>query len=147
MSGKNQSEKKIEIGGRIRALRSKLQLSMEEFAQLIESTSATVSNIENGYTMPGGETLIRISQRLNVTADWVLFGASEQVQESESKLIFFHEKWHFFCRYQARYMTAAEQTRLQRLFVALEHIQHFDNDDLEMLNALLERMGKSPGSI
>jgi transcriptional regulator with XRE-family HTH domain len=146
MSGKNRSEKKIEIGGRIRALRAKLQLSMEEFAQLIESTSATVSNIENGYTMPGGETLIRLSQRLNVSADWVLFGASDQVQESESKLIFFHEKWHFFCRYQARYLTAAEHKRLQSLFQALEHIQHFETSDLEVLNALLERMGKSPGS-
>lgn len=73
------------IGSRVRHLRQKAGLSMDELAKNIlmpskdsdllkPTTSATISNIENGRNNPSADIIIALSDFFNVSTDWILKG-------------------------------------------------------------------------
>ncbi len=146
---KQRTEKKLEVGARIRHLRKKLNLSMDDLAAQIESTSATISNIENGLSMPGGELLVKLAQTLHVSVDWLLLGhmpvnINGEVREDRTELIFFNEKWHFFCRFHANYQTSEEQNKLDALKTLLSLAAESSKDELDLLLSLAERVHQKP---
>jgi transcriptional regulator with XRE-family HTH domain len=57
---------KVQIGARLRAIRTARGLTQEQVAALIERSTETVSNIERGTTLVGLDTLSKISHGLKV---------------------------------------------------------------------------------
>lgn len=66
----------FQAGMRIRNIREKLGLTMEEFAKKIDSKAqkGTVSNWENGKNLPNKLRLQKIAELGNSSPEWILFG-------------------------------------------------------------------------
>lgn len=60
------------IGERIRALRG--DVLQEELAAYLGISQGQLSKIEHGKMAPTAEILIRLSERFDKSADWVLMG-------------------------------------------------------------------------
>ena len=60
------------IGRNIREIRKAAKKSQEAFAEDIEITARTVSNIETGSVVPKLQTVLRISERFNRTIDSIV---------------------------------------------------------------------------
>ena len=66
-----------EIGGRIKKVRLKRNISQDELAEKINiCNGAQISNIERGYSGISITKLISICKALDVRADYLLFGIS-----------------------------------------------------------------------
>ncbi len=147
MNGKQKDERKLQIGTRIRELRKLHRISMDEFAKLIGSTSATVSNLENGLTMPSGETLLRISEAMAISADWLLTGNGaskrpDQFGEAKTETIFFDHKWHFFCQFNEAYLTALDHQKWHDMVTIIKSASTCSDNDLQLLLSLAERIAR-----
>ncbi|QCO08138.1 XRE family transcriptional regulator [Azospirillum brasilense] len=59
-------ERTQEFGRMLRTLREQRNLTQEDLAELIDRSVQAVSKMERGLTLPKLETLIRISEKLNV---------------------------------------------------------------------------------
>ena len=59
---------------RLSQLVAELQISQNEFARLIGSTSANVSNMLRGKTKPGLEFLQNIANTFGISLDWLMMG-------------------------------------------------------------------------
>ena len=65
-----------DIGKNIRLLRSKQNITQDELAEKLFVSRQTVSNYETGRSRPDVDTLIRISEILNVEVQDLLYGPS-----------------------------------------------------------------------
>jgi len=65
---------KSELPKRIRDTRKLHKLSMSKFGEVIGATSSNVSDWENGKYLPSLSAIIAISQKFNVSLDWLLTG-------------------------------------------------------------------------
>ncbi len=61
-----------EIGSRIREARKTANLSQEQLAELLDISTAYMSDIENGKTNLGIKIFMKITETLKVSADWLL---------------------------------------------------------------------------
>ncbi len=66
------------IGQRINKERQKYNLSREQFAELIDLSTTFVGQIERGEKKMGLESLIRISETLHVSLDYLIKGHGQQ---------------------------------------------------------------------
>ena len=57
---------------RIRELRKSRELTIENLAQLVGVSRATINNYERGVHEPNIETLIRFADYFNVTVDYLI---------------------------------------------------------------------------
>ncbi len=64
----------MEIGSRVRAQRGGVGLTQEELARKLAVSHQHVSRIESGHVLPSLELVIRLSQVLGVTIDYLLTG-------------------------------------------------------------------------
>ncbi|MBD5089260.1 MAG: helix-turn-helix domain-containing protein [Clostridiales bacterium] len=74
------------IGERIKNRRKELGLTQPRIKELTGISSGTMSDIENGKTLPAAPSLIKLSQVLACTIDWILTGdspISEQISLSD----------------------------------------------------------------
>lgn len=69
-----------DIGLRIRTEREKLGLSREKFAEIIGLSSFYIGQIERGDRKMSIDTLANISDSLNVSADYLLYGYTYYMQ-------------------------------------------------------------------
>lgn len=58
-------------GVRIKELRTKMNMTQNDFCELINCTQATLSGYENGTKNPSLDNLLIISEKCNVTMDWL----------------------------------------------------------------------------
>ena len=58
-------------GIRIKELRTRMGMTQNDFCELINCTQATLSGYENGTKNPSLENLLIISEKCNVTMDWL----------------------------------------------------------------------------
>ncbi len=65
---------RIAIGERIREGRRKLQMTQETFSEMVDISKNYLSEIETGKKGFSGETLYKLVQNMDVTADYILFG-------------------------------------------------------------------------
>ncbi|MHB1484826.1 MAG: helix-turn-helix domain-containing protein [Saccharofermentanales bacterium] len=63
-----------QLGIRIANERKRNNLTQEQLAEKIGISSNYVSNIENNYSIPSLETLVKFCSSLNVTPDYFLIG-------------------------------------------------------------------------
>lgn len=69
-----------EIGLRIRQERDKLGLSREKFAELVGLSAFFIGQIERGDRKMSIDTLVAISDTLNVSVDYLLFGLAHYME-------------------------------------------------------------------
>lgn len=65
---------KILIGNRVRRQRESLQLSREEFSEKVGISPQFLAEIENAKKGFSAETLYKICEKADVSADYILFG-------------------------------------------------------------------------
>lgn len=64
----------MKIGHRVRKTRKALELTQQDLADEVEVTSQHISRIELNQAAPSVETLLKLSQKLGVTTDYLLTG-------------------------------------------------------------------------
>lgn len=60
------------VSERIKQSRKAAKLTQEELGRRVNTTKATISNYENGYSTPSNQMLVELSGVLNVTTDYLL---------------------------------------------------------------------------
>lgn len=75
------------VNERIKMLRNKLNVSQQDFATAIKTTTTTMSRIEAGQTNPRKSTLEAIIKKYGVSREWLIDGIGEltlNVREQET---------------------------------------------------------------
>ena len=70
-----------EIGQRISNERRKHNISREQLAELVDLSSTFLGQIERGEKKMGLESLIRLSETLHVSLDYLIKGQRQQTSE------------------------------------------------------------------
>lgn len=68
------SQAALEIGRRIRSVRHRLGISLEDLGELAEVSWTTIGKIERGVQSPAAETIVRIATALEVDPGGFLTG-------------------------------------------------------------------------
>ncbi|WP_052446691.1 helix-turn-helix domain-containing protein [Candidatus Soleaferrea massiliensis] len=77
------------MAGRIKSRRAFLGFTQEKFAEIVEISFSSYTKIENAFQQPSLDTLIRISQNLYVSLDYIIFGTdvNEPINNEKSELL------------------------------------------------------------
>ena len=78
----------MNLGNRIIKIRKDNKMSQDALAELLNVTRQTVSNWENQKNYPDIETLIKISDKFNISLDILLKGDKKMVKELDKKVKF-----------------------------------------------------------
>ena len=84
---KRADDKMYGIGSNVRAARKKADMTQEELSESIGVTPQYLSDLERGLVGTSVSTLMRICDRLNVSADFILFGEDSIGGSGNSTLI------------------------------------------------------------
>lgn len=68
------------ISQKIREARKDAKLTQNQLAVKVGTTKATISNYENRYSTPSNEMLVKLSETLNVSTDYLLDVESNQIR-------------------------------------------------------------------
>ena len=68
------TEKKKEVGERIKKAREARGLKQKNLAGILGMNRSNMSRMENGYVMPKVDTLLKIKDTLHISIDWLLTG-------------------------------------------------------------------------
>lgn len=79
----------IEIGNRIKEKQAALGLKQKDIIEKSGISKAAMSNYVNGIRIPDTEALYKLSNALNTTMEWILFGKStnENLNREEKQLL------------------------------------------------------------
>ena len=69
-----------EVGLRIKSLLEKNNMNQKELSEKLDITEATLSRYINGQRKPTGDTLIKLSQILDTTTDYILKGNDKSAE-------------------------------------------------------------------
>jgi transcriptional regulator with XRE-family HTH domain len=76
----------MRIGHRVRGARKALGLKQQELADEVEVTPQHISRIELGQAAPSVQTLLKLGQRLGVTADYLLTGRETMLLDASGAI-------------------------------------------------------------
>ena len=79
------NEVKKSVGKRIARLRNDAGLTQSKLAEMIGIHEKNLSSIELGKYGVSMETLIALCEKLNVSADYILFGEKKEIQTHHFK--------------------------------------------------------------
>ncbi|MGG3867098.1 helix-turn-helix domain-containing protein [Brevibacillus laterosporus] len=104
------------IGQRIKELRKKKKWTQQELATRVNVSPQVISNWEISYTNPNHDDIYRLSESLEVSADYILFGSkhTKLVKEASSP----------YSDFEALYLSELEQLSEEDRKKALEHIRY-----------------------
>ena len=77
----------MDIGKQISNIRKEHQLTQEEFGRLFHVTRQTVSNWENRKSFPDLHTLVKISNKFDISLDILLKGDSKMIKEMDKERV------------------------------------------------------------
>ena len=63
---------------RIKERRKRLNFTQEQFAEIIGISASSYTRIENAFQKPALDTLIKISRNLQISLDYLVFGADSE---------------------------------------------------------------------
>lgn len=78
------AEISLSIGEKIQIFRQRNGMSRKQLAKAIDVSVSTLSNYENGVTLPDSKTLLKISATLNLSMDNLLFDPDAEKAYSHS---------------------------------------------------------------
>ncbi|MBQ9122393.1 MAG: helix-turn-helix transcriptional regulator [Lachnospiraceae bacterium] len=78
---------RLETGDRIRQRRLMLGLTQDEMAEKIDRASKYYADIERGSCGMSVETLMALSETLNLSMDYIIYGASKSETETNQSQI------------------------------------------------------------
>jgi len=104
----------MKLKDKIRELRKKQKLTLEDLANLTASSKSYIWEIENKDTNPSAEKLSKIAEVLNTTTEYLINDDMEEQGESDENNAFFR-----------KYSKADPKTKekLQQIFAILENEQ------------------------
>ncbi|QWR76686.1 helix-turn-helix domain-containing protein [Candidatus Magnetomonas plexicatena] len=71
----------INIGSRIKKIRTGRHLTQRMFAKELETSAGYISEIESGKKLPGTEIMLSLMRRFNININWLLSGMGEAFNE------------------------------------------------------------------
>ncbi len=77
----------MDIGARLKFIRSRLKLTLDQAAAMFTMTAQTLSRYENGKRTPDNEFLEAFGKKFNLSGDWLLYGEPpiERIRGEEKK--------------------------------------------------------------
>lgn len=108
---------------RLKYARKKEKLTQEELAVKVNTTKATISNYENGHSSPSNDMLILLSEKLNVSTDYLL-GRSNTPNMSE----------------QEEFQSFANDPELERWY---KELPNSEEEDLQALKQMWDIIKKN----
>jgi transcriptional regulator with XRE-family HTH domain len=75
------------MANRIKERREFLGYTQEQFAESIDLSVSSYTKIENAFQKPSLDTLIRVSEKLNITLDFIVFGDGEPPEATDREII------------------------------------------------------------
>ena len=82
----------MEIGLKLRNLREGLKLRSEDMGRKLGISRTAYGNLENGRSIPGTKTMMRLTQHFNVSLDWLLFDKGTMYLTEKEELLKLREK-------------------------------------------------------
>lgn len=76
----------MSLGKQILKLRKENKMSQEDFSEIFNVTRQTVSSWENEKSYPDIETLVKISDKFNISLDILIKGDSKMIQDVTKKM-------------------------------------------------------------
>jgi len=76
-----------EMSNRIKERRRQLGYTQEQFAEIISISASSYTKIENAFQRPSLETLILISERLQLSLDYIVFGGNKPQKDIEGEIL------------------------------------------------------------
>ncbi|MCL2077828.1 MAG: helix-turn-helix transcriptional regulator [Oscillospiraceae bacterium] len=67
-----------EMAIRIKNRRKDLRFTQEQFAEIIGISASSYTRIENAFQKPSLDTLIKISQNLRISLDYIVLGSEKE---------------------------------------------------------------------
>lgn len=95
---KRVNDNMVLIGSNIRKARQRSDLTQEQLAELIDVTPQYLSDLERGVVGTSISTLILLCKKLNVTADYILFGTEN---DEDSEVMVLLERIKYMPKYKA----------------------------------------------
>ena len=80
---KEQQRLNKEIGDRIRGQREFLEYTREELSEMADISTQFLADIEVGRKSMTAATIIKLSEALHISSDYILFGKQKAVSTSE----------------------------------------------------------------
>ncbi len=104
----------MKLKDKIRELRKKQKLTLEDLANLTASSKSYIWEIENKDTNPSAEKLSKIAEVLKTTTEYLMNDDMKEQEESDENNAFFR-----------KYSKADKKTKekLQQIFAILENEQ------------------------
>lgn len=68
----------VEIGRRIQIKRKELKLTQEKLSEIIDVSPSYISEIERGSSISSLSTISKISNTLNISLDYLVFGINKE---------------------------------------------------------------------
>jgi len=84
---------KNEIGNRIKEIRNALKLKQKEFAEKLEVSPPSLSEIETGKYNLSSESLIKLVKEYSVNLYYLLLGEGEMFVEADTRMLTQFEKF------------------------------------------------------
>lgn len=72
-----------QVGKRLRRIRSQMELTREQFSEQVGISPQFLAEIENGKKGMSAETLFKICNRYDLSADYILLGKLSSAQLSD----------------------------------------------------------------
>ena len=76
----------MNLGNKILEIRRKNKMSQEEFAEIFNVTRQTISSWENSKSYPDIETLVKLSDKFNISLDILLKGDKKMIKKIDEKV-------------------------------------------------------------
>lgn len=72
----------IEIGKRIKEIRTSAGLNQRDFAEILSTSSGYISGVESGKNMAGSDFLLRLHEKFNTNLHYLLTGIDLNLEQS-----------------------------------------------------------------
>lgn len=80
MAEKSTSMNKRQIAGRIKTIRENAGYTQEQFSEILGISVSALKKIESGENQVSVSCLQKLNEGMNVSADWVLFGKTTDIE-------------------------------------------------------------------
>jgi len=81
-----QKKSQKEMANRIKERRKSLKYTQEQFAEILGISANSYTRIENAFQKPSLNTLIKISQNLKISLDYIVFGEDDNFAGSTTAI-------------------------------------------------------------